>query len=43
MELKPKYQLDPKALGLLYVTSASGKLVPLAEVTRRASPSGHWP
>ncbi len=34
MELQPKYQLDPKALGLLYVTSASGKLIPLDEVTK---------
>jgi hydrophobic/amphiphilic exporter-1 (mainly G- bacteria), HAE1 family len=34
MELLPKYQLDPKALSLLYVTSASGKLIPLDEVTK---------
>ena len=34
MELLPQYQLDPKALSLLYVTSASGKLVPLDEVSK---------
>ncbi len=34
MELLPQYQMDPKALNLLYVTSASGKLVPLDEVTK---------
>jgi HAE1 family hydrophobic/amphiphilic exporter-1 len=32
MELEPKYQLDPTALGLLYIRSASGKLVPLSAV-----------
>jgi len=32
MELEPQYQLDPAALGLLYVRSASGQLVPLASL-----------
>jgi hydrophobic/amphiphilic exporter-1 (mainly G- bacteria), HAE1 family len=32
MELEPRYQLDPAALGLLYVRSASGQLVPLASL-----------
>ena len=30
MELEPEYQRDPAALGLLYVRSASGTLVPLS-------------
>jgi HAE1 family hydrophobic/amphiphilic exporter-1 len=32
MELEPRYQLDPAALGLLYVRSGSGQLVPLASL-----------
>ncbi len=32
LELLPEYQLNPKALGLLYVRSSSGKLVPLHTV-----------
>jgi len=32
MELEPRYQLDPAALGLLYVRSNSGQLVPLASL-----------
>jgi HAE1 family hydrophobic/amphiphilic exporter-1 len=32
MELKPEYQLDPNALNMLYVRSASGKLIPLNAV-----------
>ncbi|MFH1027670.1 MAG: efflux RND transporter permease subunit, partial [Pseudomonadota bacterium] len=32
MELEPRFQLDPSALGLLYVRSASGQLVPLASL-----------
>jgi HAE1 family hydrophobic/amphiphilic exporter-1 len=32
MELLPRYQRDPSAMGLLYVHSASGALVPLNEV-----------
>jgi HAE1 family hydrophobic/amphiphilic exporter-1 len=32
LELLPQYQKDPNALGLLYVKSSTGKLVPLNEV-----------
>jgi HAE1 family hydrophobic/amphiphilic exporter-1 len=32
MELEPQYQLDPTALGLLYVRSGSGQLVPLSSL-----------
>jgi HAE1 family hydrophobic/amphiphilic exporter-1 len=32
MELEPQYQLDPAALGLLYVRSSGGQLVPLASL-----------
>lgn len=32
MELEPQYQLDPGALGLLYVRSSTGTLVPLASL-----------
>ncbi len=41
MELEPQYQLDPRALSLLYVRSASGRVVPLntaATLTRRLGP-----
>jgi hydrophobic/amphiphilic exporter-1 (mainly G- bacteria), HAE1 family len=34
MELLPQYQRDPAALSLLYIRSASGKLVPLGTVAR---------
>jgi len=34
MELEPQFQRDPSALGLLYVHSSSGNLVPLSEVAR---------
>ncbi len=34
MELEPRYQLDPSALGLLYVHSSNGGLVPLSEVAQ---------
>jgi HAE1 family hydrophobic/amphiphilic exporter-1 len=34
MELLPQYQRDPDAMGLLYVHSSSGNLVPLSEVAR---------
>ena len=34
MELLPRYQADPSNLHLLYVRSATGKLVPLDEVTK---------
>lgn len=32
MELEPQYQLDPLALGLLYVRSTGGQLVPLSSL-----------
>jgi hydrophobic/amphiphilic exporter-1 (mainly G- bacteria), HAE1 family len=32
MELEPQYQLDPAALGLLYVRSGAGELVPLSSL-----------
>ena len=32
MELEPQYQLDPAALGLLYVRSSAGALVPLTSL-----------
>jgi len=41
MELLPQYQRDPAALSLLYIRSASGKLVPLgtvAKLTRTVGP-----
>ncbi len=34
LELEPKYQSDPAALGLLYVRSSSGALVPLNTVAK---------
>src|SRR5579859_7512549 len=34
MELEPRYQLDPTALGLLYIHSSNGGLVPLSEVAQ---------
>jgi HAE1 family hydrophobic/amphiphilic exporter-1 len=34
MELLPQYQRDPNALGMLYVRSSTGKLVPLNGVAR---------
>ena len=34
MEMKPEFQRDPKALGMLYVRSSAGKLVPLREVAK---------
>ena len=34
MELLPQYQRDPAALSMLYIRSASGKLVPLGTVAR---------
>ncbi|WP_224982058.1 efflux RND transporter permease subunit [Geomonas agri] len=33
LELEPQYRLDPSALGLLYVRSSSGALVPLSTMT----------
>jgi hydrophobic/amphiphilic exporter-1 (mainly G- bacteria), HAE1 family len=41
MELEPQYQLDPAALGQLYIHSSNGKLVPLravAKLTRSLGP-----
>jgi hydrophobic/amphiphilic exporter-1 (mainly G- bacteria), HAE1 family len=32
LELKPEYQRDPSALSMLYVSSSSGKLVPLEAI-----------
>ncbi|HTS47363.1 MAG TPA: efflux RND transporter permease subunit [Bryobacteraceae bacterium] len=34
MELLPRYQMDPNALSLVYIRSATGKLVPLNAVTK---------
>jgi multidrug efflux pump len=34
LEVKPEYQRDPRALEDLYVTSASGRVVPLSTVAR---------
>jgi HAE1 family hydrophobic/amphiphilic exporter-1 len=34
LELDPKYQQDPSALGMLYVRASSGALVPLSSVAR---------
>lgn len=38
LELEPRYQADPAALGLLYVRSSGGQLVPLSTLTT-AKPS----
>jgi hydrophobic/amphiphilic exporter-1 (mainly G- bacteria), HAE1 family len=43
VELQPRYQTDPSALGALYVLSTSGRLVPLSTVatlTRTLGPLG---
>ena len=40
MELEPQYQLDPSALGLLYVRSSTGTLVPLASLGTLTSSLG---
>ena len=34
MELEPRYQLDPAALGMLYVRATSGQLVPLSSLAK---------
>jgi len=34
MELEPQYQTDPSALGLLYVRSNTGQMVPLSSLTK---------
>jgi HAE1 family hydrophobic/amphiphilic exporter-1 len=33
MELEPEYQMDPSALGMLYVRANTGQLVPLSSLT----------
>jgi hydrophobic/amphiphilic exporter-1 (mainly G- bacteria), HAE1 family len=40
VELEPQYQNDPSALSLLYVRSASGKLVPLSALTSESRTVG---
>jgi hydrophobic/amphiphilic exporter-1 (mainly G- bacteria), HAE1 family len=40
MEVKPEFQRDPKAMGLLYIRSASGNLVPLNEVAHLSTGVG---
>jgi len=34
MELEPQYQMDPSALGMLYVRSNTGQLVPLSSLAK---------
>jgi HAE1 family hydrophobic/amphiphilic exporter-1 len=40
MELEPQYQKDPDSLSLLHIRSASGRLVPLATVSRLSQGTG---
>jgi len=40
MELLPQFQKDPRALDLVYVRSANGKLVPLSAVTKPVATAG---
>jgi HAE1 family hydrophobic/amphiphilic exporter-1 len=40
MEVLPEYQRDPNALGLLYIKSRTGKLVPLKEIATLQSGVG---
>ena len=40
LEMKPQYQLDPNALNMLYVRSASGKLVSLNTVAKARTTVG---
>jgi HAE1 family hydrophobic/amphiphilic exporter-1 len=40
MEVLPEYQRDPRALDLIYVRSATGKLVPLSAVTKPRDTAG---
>jgi HAE1 family hydrophobic/amphiphilic exporter-1 len=40
LEVKPEFQRDPKALGLLYIRSSSGMLVPLNEVVKLTPGTG---
>ena len=37
MEVLPQFQTDPRALGLIYVRSSNGKLVPLSTVTKETT------
>ncbi len=39
-QLEPKYQLDPAALSMLYISSSSGQLVPLDAVTKTTESLG---
>jgi HAE1 family hydrophobic/amphiphilic exporter-1 len=39
-ELLPKYQMDPRALSLLYLRSSSGQLVPLSAVSKLSQSLG---
>ena len=44
LEVKPEYQRDPNGLGLLYMRSTNGSLVPLnavAKLSRRRGPADH--
>jgi HAE1 family hydrophobic/amphiphilic exporter-1 len=40
LEVKPEFQRDPKALGLLYIKSSSGALVPLNAVVKLSTGAG---
>jgi HAE1 family hydrophobic/amphiphilic exporter-1 len=40
MELLPEFQKDPRALDLVYIRSANGKLVPLSAVTKPVATAG---
>jgi HAE1 family hydrophobic/amphiphilic exporter-1 len=40
LELLPKYQRDPSALGMLYVRSSGGRLVPLSDVAAMSTGVG---
>ena len=40
MELLPQFQNDPRALDLIYIRSANGKLVPLSAVTKPIATAG---
>ena len=42
IELLPEYQLDPQALGLLYVRASSGKLVPIRTVAKLSTGVGPY-
>ena len=40
MELLPQHQMDPAALGLLYVRADQGRLVPLSTVAKLSRSAG---